>query len=268
MKTMSKLAAVAFLLVGTSKALDLDSWGWRPPHHGDVRSPCPMLNSLANHGILPHNGLDIDLNRTVHALGDALSIDADFAGALFKGALLTTLDPSATKFSLNNLSNHNVLEHDGSLSRGDFYFGDDHTFNQTIFDQTRSYWHGPFINVQTAAAARLARIKTSQATNPAFNLSSFGEFTSLSETAAYIIVLGDKASGTVPRAWVEYLFEHERLPFELGWSKQYQTLSTADLNDVVARLSSATGDAEGEVHKQHGGIHSGIWQNGEHSLDL
>jgi hypothetical protein len=30
-----------------------------PPKHGDSRSACPMLNAMANHGILPHDGKNI-----------------------------------------------------------------------------------------------------------------------------------------------------------------------------------------------------------------
>src|ERR1700742_129490 len=88
-------------------------------------------------------------------------------------------------------------------SRGDYYFGDDHTFNQTIFDETRSYWTAPVIDVQIAANARLARVHTSNATNPNFTLTTTGTQFSFGETAAYIIVLGNRTSGTVPRAWVE-----------------------------------------------------------------
>jgi len=91
-------------------------------------------------------------------------------------------------------------------SRGDFYFGDDHSFNQTIFDETRSYWTGSVINVQKAANARLARVKTSNATNPTFSLTPLGTQFSFGETAAYILVLGDRVSGTVAKMRVEYLF--------------------------------------------------------------
>jgi hypothetical protein len=30
-----------------------------PPKNGDSRSACPMLNAMANHGILPHDGKNI-----------------------------------------------------------------------------------------------------------------------------------------------------------------------------------------------------------------
>ena len=91
-------------------------------------------------------------------------------------------------------------------SRGDYYFGDDHTFNQTIFDETRSYWTFPIVDVQMAAKARLARVHTSKATNPTFTLTKTGRQFSFGETAAYIIALGDRVTGTVKRSWVEYLF--------------------------------------------------------------
>ena len=57
-----------------------------------------------------------------------------------------------------------------------------------------------------AANARLARVYTSNATNPTFGFTSLGREFSFGESAAYILVLGDRVSGTVPRCWVEYLF--------------------------------------------------------------
>lgn len=74
-----------------------------------------MLNTLANHGYLPHDGKDITVNKTVDALGSALNFDAELAEYLFSFALTTNPTPNATTFSLNDLGNHNILEHDGSL---------------------------------------------------------------------------------------------------------------------------------------------------------
>lgn len=166
-----------------------------------------MLNTLANHGFLPHSGYNISQADTVHALYTALNINQSAGELLFGKALTTNPDyPNATEFSLVDLRRHNILEHDASLSRGDYYFGNDYSFNQTIFDQTRSYWTSPRINVTQAAHARLARVHTSNATNPTFTLTSTGLKFSFGETSAYIIVLGDRVAGTVRRAWVEYLF--------------------------------------------------------------
>jgi hypothetical protein len=57
-----------------------------------------------------------------------------------------------------------------------------------------------------AANARRARVITSNKTNPTFILTEIGRQFSFGETAAYILVLGDRIQGKVPRSWVEYLF--------------------------------------------------------------
>ncbi|KAL4931473.1 Chloroperoxidase [Aspergillus undulatus] len=109
-----------------------------------------MLNSLANHGYLPHNGKNIIEARTISALNDALNIDVELAQYLFQEALTTNPDKSATTFSLNHLSRHNVLEHDASISRQDYYFGenDNHSFDAAVFAETRSHWPHPVIDIK------------------------------------------------------------------------------------------------------------------------
>ena len=74
-----------------------------------------MLNTLANHGYLPHDGKDISEERVIFALGTALNIDKELSQFLFKEALTTNPEKNATTFSLDNLNRHNILEHDASL---------------------------------------------------------------------------------------------------------------------------------------------------------
>lgn len=74
-----------------------------------------MLNTLANHGFLPHSGKGITANKTIDALGSALNIDAVLSKFLFDFAATTNPQPNATFFDLDHLSRHNILEHDASL---------------------------------------------------------------------------------------------------------------------------------------------------------
>ena len=74
-----------------------------------------MLNSLANHGFLPHSGKNISQSDTVDDLFNALHVNKTLAGFLFQAALSTNPAPNATTFDLDNLSRHNILEHDASL---------------------------------------------------------------------------------------------------------------------------------------------------------
>jgi len=74
-----------------------------------------MLNTLANHNILPHSGKNITHDITLKALTDALNFTPDLGVFLFNFALTTNPDTNATTFSLNNLGRHGILEHDASL---------------------------------------------------------------------------------------------------------------------------------------------------------
>ncbi|RAL12605.1 peroxidase family protein [Aspergillus homomorphus CBS 101889] len=229
---------------------------WSPAGTNDVRSPCPMLNTLANHGILPHDGKDITEQQTIDALYKALSIDEQLARSLHQQALTTNPQPNATTFSLNHLSRHNILEHDASLSRQDFYFGNNHDFDQAVFDETRSYWIFPIIDIKAAATARQARINTSKANNPTHTLSSLAQAVSLAESSAYIIVFGNKWAGTVRRSLIEYFFENERLPIELGWMKSKDNITTNDVITMAQRIANAT-VAIGEGLLKQDGLHGG-----------
>lgn len=70
----------------------------------------------------------------------------------------------------------------------------------------KSYWTEPLIDLHLGAKARLAGVNRSKATNPTFDLSGFRLRFSYAQTATYILVFGDKVSGTVNKTWIEYLF--------------------------------------------------------------
>ena len=81
-----------------------------------------MLNTLANHGFLPHNGKNITEEITVNALHDALNINKTLGKFLFDFAAGTNPVKNATFYDLDHLSRHNILEHDASLRLVQFGF--------------------------------------------------------------------------------------------------------------------------------------------------
>ncbi|KAK0750329.1 Chloroperoxidase [Schizothecium vesticola] len=176
-----------------------------------ARAPCPMLNSLANHGFLPHHGRN--LSRTVIAttLFDALHVNRTLGEQLFDFGLLTSPHgPNATAWSLDDLGVHNILEHDGSLSRSDPYFGSPSTFHQSVFNETKGYWGlGDVVDVAMAADARAGRIRESRRTNPTFKLSQLGRECAFGESVAY-------GGGVANRTWVECFFG---IPRHFGWKR-------------------------------------------------
>lgn len=92
------------------------------PKEGDSRSACPMLNAMANHGILPHDGKNItftDLNTKVR---QTFNFAPSFCFFVPKFSA-DFLNKSYWKdtFDLEELSLHadNAIEHDASLTRQD-----------------------------------------------------------------------------------------------------------------------------------------------------
>jgi hypothetical protein len=73
-----KGAATTLLLSGLSLAvptsLEGDIGVFMPPLDSDIRSPCPGLNSLANHGYLPRDGKNIHATDIVTAMDKYLGI--------------------------------------------------------------------------------------------------------------------------------------------------------------------------------------------------
>ncbi|KAI1376432.1 glycosyl hydrolase family 61-domain-containing protein [Hypoxylon crocopeplum] len=213
---------------------------WAPPGPDDFRGPCPMMNTLANHGFLQHDGRNITREVVISAMGNALNFDEALANVMFEQAIGVNPEPNATYFTLDNLNRHNVLEHDASLSRTDAFFGNNHVFNQTIFDETKLYWTGPTLDANMLANGKIARQISSKAFNPTYRFTSVTEQFSLGEVAAPVIAFGDVYDITVDRALVEYFFENERLPTELGWSTKTTVVKLEDILRVSGAISNAT----------------------------
>ncbi|KAJ7194985.1 Chloroperoxidase [Mycena pura] len=67
-----------------------------PASPTDRRSPCPALNSLANHGYLPRHGTQITFTHLLHAVKTVYNLSFPLALLLTVGAFLT-----CAKFSVN-----------------------------------------------------------------------------------------------------------------------------------------------------------------------
>jgi hypothetical protein len=213
---------------------------FKPEEPTDTRGVCPMLNTLANHGFLPRNGRNINENQTVNALNEALNLTPDFGRFLFTAGRLSNPKPNATTFDLNHLDRHDLFEHDGSLSRQDAYFGQWSRFNQTVWNWTLAFYPNDILDVQTVANSRAQRAMRSNLTNPEYRLSEVGYDFSVAENAALLSILGDKATQTCPKKFVDFLFVNEKLPYEVGWKKSAVPIALEDLIDTFHDIEKAT----------------------------
>lgn len=101
---------------------------------------------------------------------------------------------------------HDVIEHDGSLSRADRDQGDNWSFNATIFNETKSYWPDATITTLQAASALERRIDTQKLNNPTFNMPLAQYTNAIGQTAMYLGVFGNYGTGNANRDYVEFLF--------------------------------------------------------------
>lgn len=122
---MQLLAPILFASSVALAQLTEEAWPFQAPQPGDLRSPCPALNAAANHGILPRNGRDIDLEMLGAAVRLAYNMTYDAMLVVGEPGLTTSTTGNASTFHLSDLAQHEpqAVEHDGSLTREDAYFG-------------------------------------------------------------------------------------------------------------------------------------------------
>lgn len=176
----------------------------------DVRSPCPGLNALSNHHILPHSGHSITIPILTTALKSGLNIGADFS--LLFGTLAingVSPDPSSDYFDLDMLNKHNEIEHDASLSRSDYWVSptrDNFGFNRTVWEQVLVFFEGlDEILIDVAARAREARTRFERGEDGEFTYTAKQVVLAYGESALYLSTMGDPWTEIAPLEFVKVL---------------------------------------------------------------
>lgn len=231
------VASIAVVSAYPAYALkDLADGQWAPPGPGDVRGPCPALNTLANHGYLPRNGMNITRSNLTSALESVYSLSTVLANTLAVSAI--TEDGSDGEISLNQLDTHNTIEHDASMSRLDFYFGDNHDLNQGLFQSLMNCSSdGVVITEDDIAAYQSQRQQNSQSTNPTFTFGLAQQTFASGEAALLLAIMGesDGSSYNVSLATVKVFFGSEQLPE--GWNPP-STVGTIEITSLANTIKS------------------------------
>ncbi|CAG8605029.1 12609_t:CDS:2 [Funneliformis caledonium] len=210
---------------------------YMPPEENDVRSPCPFINSLANHGFLPRSGKDYTMSKLFNALrkgfnaGTALATWLTFWSFLLHGKLFRTID----------LQNHNVLEHDASLSRQDVAIGDNVKVDKDLVDLMLSQKIDEKINIESLAKLYNIRQADSKERNKDFKFGWKHKILVLGEYSLFLNVIGGATNKEVDAKIVETFFKEERIPDD--WKKpetpaelikvlRYQTVVEKKIEEV------------------------------------
>ena len=131
------------------------AYPYQDPKPSDQRGPCPGLNTLANHGYIPRNGI-VTVAQTIQAAAALFNMGADLTAFLAGGSVLFAGDIPSMTYSIGGadartnslgivggslgtetgLSGHlRFKEGDASGTRCDFYLcnGDNHNLSPSVF---------------------------------------------------------------------------------------------------------------------------------------
>ncbi|KAJ4393414.1 hypothetical protein N0V93_002624 [Gnomoniopsis smithogilvyi] len=237
-------SAKAFFIWSTAallaNALDEATYPYQAPTSTDVRSPCPGINAAANHGILPRDGKNIDLDTLAKGLYTAYHLDYDAGVYVGSIGIKASSTGNASTFNLDDLAQHTpqVLEHDGSMSRNDSYWGDNLSFNDQAYARTLANWGDvDTITFAVAAAERKARVAYGVETNPEFN-TTFGTTPSCLEYSLILSAFGDPVEGNGNATFIKYMFEKERIPIELGYQPPSTNITKTSALTMAGKIGA------------------------------
>ncbi|KAJ6593143.1 Cloroperoxidase [Mycena capillaripes] len=202
------------------------------PKSIDVRSPCPGLNTLVNHGYLPRDGKDISVPMILNAAIDGFNVAPDAIIQAAKFGLLSGDDPSTMNLDALKLYAQSS-EHDASISRNDFAVGDNLHFNETVFANLANANPGvDYYNGTSAAHVQDERLAISLRTNPSVIDTPKEVALRTRESALYLSVMGNPLTGLAPKKFVQKKIREERLPIAEGWKRSNTTINAATLNPI------------------------------------
>ncbi|KAJ7869383.1 hypothetical protein B0H13DRAFT_2350975 [Mycena leptocephala] len=173
------------------------------PGPNDQRGPCPGMNTLANHGYIPRNGIATFEQITV-AMVEAFNLEINFGAFLVAANMLLRGNPFQVT---GGLSKHGGFEGDASITRADVHIGDNRNFQDILYDLDLLYLgkfgdNGPdgnntVFNVPTIIAIKQHNIQMNQAADPEFHFTPTRFVASFTEISFLLDIF---ANGTTKQA--------------------------------------------------------------------
>jgi len=247
----------------------------------DKRGPCPLINSLANHGYINRNGRSIhanQLNAAMNEVGLSWALGTVFARPIFnehqvpnkaglrkQTSLLARLwsivrnpwiilaafgmrrrdqvDSRGQKvLDLDQLGLHNVVEHDISLVRRDYHQPQGNLKIQPDLVQRLLESSKDGKTLTMEDLAVFRKRRIQQQLDDNPGL-KYGSNEHLIGCAEIALILDLFGNGkSIPCNYVEALFKEERLPVQEGWRKRWLwTLGFLELRASIKKVMAKIG---------------------------
>ncbi|KAE9403801.1 hypothetical protein BT96DRAFT_990011 [Gymnopus androsaceus JB14] len=171
----------------SSKLVFDDAHPFQPDAPGDIRGPCPGLNTLASHGYINRSGVVTPVKSSPR-YKKAFLVDGNHLTNLMSiGQKTPETGPDAPAPAIiGGLNTHGAFEGDSSTTRDDFALGSNFLFNETLFDQLSQaaidFGSNGMLDIPSAAVHRHNRILDSIARNPNFTFVTPRYLTAYAET--------------------------------------------------------------------------------------
>ncbi|KAH8118963.1 Chloroperoxidase [Phellopilus nigrolimitatus] len=218
-------------------AVSSDKHQYIAPKEYDARSPCPALNTMANHGYLPRDGRKLSGTVLTHALMECYNLSWPLAAFLSWGGVY--LLGQVGLFSLHDLARHNRIEHDASLTHANTF--PDEEYAPTLQD--------PVLYKAFLADARkghfmaedIARARVRREGEHGAAMTAVQQEIARGESALVLQIFG-KTEFAVPVDVIHSWWHEERLPD--GWRPTRQTtlIGTIHWATVIREAMNALRD--------------------------
>ncbi|KAJ3318470.1 hypothetical protein HDV06_000449 [Boothiomyces sp. JEL0866] len=199
---------------------------WVAPSSSDQRAPCPCLNSLANHGIINHNGQNITDDSLRYGFKNYFGVGDDVSN-FFLSQVTAQHRNSYGLIDLKDMRLHGFIEHDASLVHDDL--GQDtsnanYITNQTLVQQLASYGSNGVLTSKQLRAFRAQREADSKNADPSYNFGVKQQFTAYGEAALMVKSFGD-SNGDMNLDQITTWLGQERIPDDYVPPSPYGILS-------------------------------------------
>eukprot|EP00531_Pseudo-nitzschia_arenysensis_P012336 CAMPEP_0116146974 /NCGR_PEP_ID=MMETSP0329-20121206/17475_1 /TAXON_ID=697910 /ORGANISM="Pseudo-nitzschia arenysensis, Strain B593" /LENGTH=394 /DNA_ID=CAMNT_0003642807 /DNA_START=38 /DNA_END=1222 /DNA_ORIENTATION=+ len=230
---------------------------WIPARQGDQRSPCPFLNTAANHGFLNRHGANIDIDDMADQLEALYNVDTEF---LQLGPIKQMIECDQTyfddrgvrRFNLDILFDGNCEEHEASMVRDDSFFGfekskdiDDRLLN----DLMRRNPGENFLTFDNVMDYQADRIMVSRLDNPETEFRHF-DVRNMGAQAMFLFLVGtDPTLMTVEKNRLYFFLLDEKLPddFEPGILRDRPFNPKKELDFTHTRLDESMANVDGMI---------------------
>lgn len=254
---------------------------YAPSGPGDKRSPCPLINCLANHGYIARNGQSIEareLNAAMNEIGLSTALGAVFAQPIynlhqdsrtvqlrkkmgfFQRVWFLIRNPWAilSKFgmrrwdqknsagkcvlNLDQLALPGVVEHDISLTRRDHLQKEGNNAAQADLVQNLLNCSKDGQSLTMEELAALRKRRIQQQLDDNPGL-HYGSLQHQIACTEIALILDVFGNGkSIPCDYARALFQDERLPVEEGWKKRWWwSLGFSELASTVSKVKGLVG---------------------------